>query len=64
MYLRYILIILQLIYDAATPLSDLEGELFRVDVTCDDIDESAHKKLMFKYNGTRVLTNKGNYVRS
>jgi len=54
--------ILQLIYDPATPLNYFEGELFKVDITCAKIDDGAHKKLMFKYNGTSILTNKGRYT--
>ena len=50
-------IILQL-NDPTIPLSFLEGELFKVDVTCDDIDG----KLIFKYNGTSILTNKGRTI--
>ena len=45
--------------NVTTPLNYFDGELFKVDVTCDGIEGGAHKKLMFKYNGTRILTNKG-----
>ena len=44
------------------PLSYYQGELFKVDVTCDT--EGAHRKLMFKYKGDRNLTERGTYIRN
>ena len=52
----YLADILQL--QRTTPLSYLEGELFEVDVTCDN--EGGNGKLFFKHNGTRNLLEKGN----
>ena len=37
------------------PISYLEGELFQADVTCGDTSG----KLMFKFNGSRILSNRG-----
>ena len=51
----YLRIILQL--ERTTPLSYLEGELFKADVTCDN--EYGNGKLFFKHNGTRNLLEKG-----
>ena len=47
--------ILQLL--KTTPLSYLEGELFKADVTCDN--EGGNGKLFFKYSGTRNLLENG-----
>ena len=51
----YLANILQL--HRTTPLSYLEGELFKADVTCDH--EGGNGKLYFKHNGTRDLLEKG-----
>ena len=45
-----------------TPLSYLEGELFKADVTCDN--EGGNAKLFFKHNGTRNLLEKGSQLRT
>ena len=37
----------------------LEGELVQADVTC--MADNSNGKLMFKFNGTRVLSNKGSF---
>lgn len=37
------------------PISYLQGELFQADVTCG----VTSGKLMFKFNGTRILSNRG-----
>ena len=51
----YLRIILQC--ERTNPLSYLEGELFKADVTCDN--DYGNGKLFFKYNGTRNLLEKG-----
>ena len=38
----------------------LEGELFQADVTC--MADNSNGKLMFKFNGTRILSNRGSFV--
>ena len=58
--IQLILYILQL--ERTTPLSFLEGELFKADVTCDN--EYGNGKLFFKYNGTRNLLEKGKQLAS
>ena len=47
--------------NTATPLSYLYGEMFKVDMSC-AVDDGVHKKLMFKCNGTRTLTDKGSQL--
>ena len=42
------------------PLSYLEGELFQADVTCRA--EHTNGKLLFKFNGTRILSDRGTCV--
>ena len=43
-------------------MSDLEGELFKADVTC--YNEYGDGKLFFKHNGTRNLLEKGRQLNS
>lgn len=40
------------------PINYLQGELFQADVTCG----ATGGKLMFKFNGTRILSNRGSYI--
>ena len=39
------------------PLSYLEGELFQADISC--MADHTNGKLMFKFNGTRTLSERG-----
>ena len=43
------------------PLSYLDGELFQADITC-TADSTGNGKLMFKFNRTRILSQRGSWV--
>ena len=43
------------------PLHYLDGELFQADITC-TAGGTGNGKLMFKFNGTRILSQRGSLV--
>lgn len=45
---------MQLHRTSSTPIKDLKGEVFLLDITC-TADGAYNKKMMFKFNGTRTL---------